>query len=199
MIHKFMYTHKNRLIDAWEWDRDNFFYYVEKTPSCWIWHGCKSEDGYGRFTSKHLGKRLRAHRFSWFLKYGEEPINFGCHHCDNPICVNPNHLFDGTHSDNAKDMGRKGRHYLQVNPMRAMFGNANNKTKLNPDNVKDIRLSHLAGQSVGFLSRRMGISRQGVKDIITGKNWWLVHSELIIPEPLKDRWGGLKRFTLRAE
>lgn len=83
---------------------------IEMIPECgcWIWMGSKDKDGYGLISinSKYIG----AHRVSWKLHFGPIPNNlFVCHHCDTPSCVNPYHLFLGTHQDNMKDAGRKHR------------------------------------------------------------------------------------------
>ena len=76
---------------------------------CWEWTGNKSSTGYGiiLFNGKHVG----AHRVMWKVTYGEIEKNLCvCHHCDNPSCVNPKHLFLGTHQDNMKDCVNKKRH-----------------------------------------------------------------------------------------
>lgn len=75
---------------------------------CWPWIGCKNRDGYGVF---RFYKRSRTHRFSWMIHNDmKDPgKSFVCHSCDNPTCVNPAHLWLGTHEDNMKDMVRKKR------------------------------------------------------------------------------------------
>lgn len=84
---------------------------------CWEWQSGKDPNGYGRFgigpDRSNITPRL-AHRVAWELAVG--PIPEGrhlCHHCDNPGCVNPAHLFIGTAGDNMRDMARKGRNSNQ--------------------------------------------------------------------------------------
>ena len=76
---------------------------------CWRWMA--SSDGhYGHFWEKSKGRLVKAHRFAWESINGKIPSDkIICHKCDNPICVNPNHLFLGTYTDNARDMVSKGR------------------------------------------------------------------------------------------
>ncbi len=87
---------------------------IKKENDCWDWKGCAPiNPGYGQF--RHEGKITRAHRASWILYFGIIPEKLCvCHKCDNPSCVNPNHLFLGTLKENAQDMVKKGRHIIPI-------------------------------------------------------------------------------------
>ncbi len=106
---------------------------VDKSPhpkGCWLWTGQTNSDGYGRFVVRK--RTLSAHRITCRMKHG--PLAHGicaCHTCDNPLCVNPDHLFPGTKLDNARDREAKGRgrqptgdrHHTHLYPERIPRGN----------------------------------------------------------------------------
>jgi hypothetical protein len=96
--------------DEWisEIDKARFWVKVKQTDYCWNWEGGTNGDGYGIFRIKE-DTRL-AHRISFQIISGSIPDNINvCHTCDNPKCVNPDHLFTGTQKDNMLDKMRKGR------------------------------------------------------------------------------------------
>ena len=89
-------------------------YAISTKTQCWEWTHALDQRGYG-FIHAERGME-KAHRYSWRIHFGEIPVGEGyhgtcvCHHCDNPACVNPSHLFLGSMQDNVDDMMAKGRH-----------------------------------------------------------------------------------------
>jgi hypothetical protein len=91
---------------------ERFWMKVQKSNGCWEWTAYRDPDGYGRFgwARKRRSENILAHRVSWELHYGPIPEGLWiCHHCDNPSCVRPDHLFLGDRSMNMKDCAAKGR------------------------------------------------------------------------------------------
>lgn len=151
-----------------EWYVDSrpksFWGQVHKTQDCWIWRGSRLPSGYGKF------KKKLTHRISWELHNG--PIPKGllvCHHCDNPPCVRPDHLFLGTVKTNAQDMVRKGR----CHPPR-LRGEQQGRAKLTETDVRFIRAHYVRG-SLEFgaksLARKFSVAGSLVQRIVTGKSW----------------------------
>jgi hypothetical protein len=130
---------------------------------CWEWQGCINDNGYGIFWYKVV---IRSHRFSYLLNKG--PIENGlcvCHKCDNPSCVNPEHLFLGTQGENMKDMMTKGR---AVAPK----GENHSFAKLTESQVKEIREKYASGN---YLQRQLcieyNISQAAISAITRRKIW----------------------------
>jgi hypothetical protein len=114
---------------------------VKITPGCWIWTGAKTGGGYGNI--KHCGKVLIASRVSYELYCSAIPDGLHVlHKCDNPSCVNPDHLFLGTHCDNMHDMYHKNRR-------EAATGERNGASKLTQQKVLLIRNDSRASDKVG--------------------------------------------------
>lgn len=80
---------------------------LDKKTGCWVWVGAKINTGRGAVSVN--GKIITAHRCAYTVFRGEIGGLCVCHHCDNPLCINPEHLFLGTHLDNMRDMAAKGR------------------------------------------------------------------------------------------
>jgi len=137
---------------------------------CHLWTGPKNNRGYGRISRGRRGEgRVFAHRLSWGIHFG--PIPEGkvvCHHCDNPPCVNPKHLFIGTNSDNLKDAVRKGRHHNGRRPRGAEHHNA--KLAVHIDEIRD-RLA--AGESQRSIAKRFGVVSNAIRNISIGKSYAL--------------------------
>ena len=86
---------------------ERFWKKIKKTKTCWKWRGARDHHGYGRF-AVHRMLRI-AHRVSWRISMGDPNGLYVLHHCDNPACVRPSHLFLGDQTDNMRDASRKGR------------------------------------------------------------------------------------------
>jgi hypothetical protein len=118
---------------------ERFWAYVTKRRgpgACWEWNGMTFGTGYGRFHVRP-GRADLAHRYSYELHIGPIPKGLNiCHRCDNPLCVNPRHLFCGTHKENTADMFAKGR-----GRPGNMTGTANHQAKITEDTVMAIRAS----------------------------------------------------------
>lgn len=140
--------------------------YPEPNTSCWLYLGSYSKEGYGRLTAEYFNGFRSTHRFSYFIHKGEFDRDMCVlHKCDNPSCVNPDHLFLGTNNENMADMVRKGR---------AARGTRNIKAKLNESQVLEIRKQHQQGVSRKELSLKFGIGKTQTAYIIKNKSWAFV-------------------------
>lgn len=141
--------------------KERFFQYVEKSDGCWLWRGSKNEKNYGQMSVN--SKPRLASRVSWQVHYGDIPKGLNvCHKCDNPPCVNPEHLFLGTQQDNVTDMMLKGR---IKNDHK--IGSRHN-VKLTESQVLEIRASSESGVS---LAARFGVTKTTISDVRTRKSW----------------------------
>lgn len=142
---------------------DPFWGKVKKTDQCWIWTGFRNKTGYGKTNAK--GKTVRVHRYSWTLKYGEIPKGMSvCHKCDNPPCVNPDHLFLGTHTDNMRDAYRKGR-------ISHTVGEDNPTAKMTNEKVLLARKMHSEGRSGVDLAKIFGVGSPTMYAILNRRSW----------------------------
>jgi hypothetical protein len=134
---------------------------IQRGDECWVWMGAKHHSGYGVMS---FGCRCcQTHRLAWFFAHGPIPRGLCvCHHCDNPPCCNPAHLFLGTRADNTRDAIKKGR--------MCSVGSRNPNAKLTPWEVKEIRRS---SDTHAALARMFGVTEAAVWRIKNHKTWKL--------------------------
>lgn len=144
--------------------RARFLAKVDQTGDCWQWTAGCARHGYGRFNVTR-DKPLAAHRVAYEMFVGPIPTGLHVlHRCDNPPCVNPGHLFLGTHQDNMDDMVRKGR-------SRAPRGEQVKVSKLTESAVRQIRDEVSQGRSQRAVARDFGVHHATVHRIVSGELW----------------------------
>lgn len=127
---------------------------------CLLWVGVSNTRGYGEV--RHQLKKYETHRLAWELANGPIPPGlFVCHRCDVRLCINPDHLFLGTHAENMADMKAKGRAFRPL-------GEGNGKAKLNRARVDHIRMSGLGAVA---LARIHGVSESLIYKLRRGEGW----------------------------
>ena len=153
-------------------DRTDFERVLEKISfgfgedACWTWLGAIQTDGYGSVGIKKDGKwrMTLPHRFMYEECLGKIPEKMCvCHSCDNPACVNPKHLFLGTHKDNMLDKLNKGR-------VPDMTGENNPNAKLSKEDVLYIR-SYFGVLNITELSRLFNVTPTNISDIVKNETW----------------------------
>lgn len=138
--------------------RQKFEANFDRTEGCWEWKG--TIDGYGYGVLDHNRRRYRGHVLA--LEYDGRPVlegQVGCHHCDNPRCVRPSHLYPGTPLDNVNDA---------VVRDRIAHGVRNYNAKLTPADVQEMRKLDLPFAEIG---RRFGVSRPTAAKAVKGQSW----------------------------
>lgn len=131
--------------------------------NCWLWTASTTSSGYGKIK---IGRYFVAsHRISFFLANGEiQPRDIILHKCDNPACVNPEHLYSGSHLSNTRDMVSKGRAIGTV-------GSRNGNSVLTEELVKEIRLRRKLGESRVKLAKEFNLTTNHITHI-TGRSLW---------------------------
>ena len=150
-------------------DVERFWTKVDKSGECWEWTANLYSNGYGQFYLN--GTMVLSHRLSYVMNH---PLTidlwkhreiFVCHRCDNPRCVNPAHLFLGTHTDNMRDREAKGR-------ANRPKGEEQSQSKLTETQVREIRIKYATGGiSYQQLALEYGVSFGGVGHIIQRRSW----------------------------
>jgi len=147
-------------------ESDRFMCRVNKNEltGCWNWTGSrKNKNWHGQWRNANNDIEL-AHRASWRMYVGEiEDSKCVCHKCDNPACVNPDHLFLGTQTENMNDMYKKGRGRQGVSK-----GEKHGMSKLTAEIVNDIRNSNLTGIE---LANKFSVSPTTICDILKRRSW----------------------------
>ncbi len=155
---------------------------------CWLWTRRCDKDGYGRFRPDGANSGdAGAHRVSFVLAGGVLLAGqLALHHCDNPPCVNPTHLYAGTHRQNTADMDSRGRRvqgntsetacrgqrWRELHPKTLAFiGAANPAARLTEDDVRAIRAAFANGETQTSIGLRMGIPQPHVSRIVLRRSW----------------------------
>lgn len=133
---------------------------------CWYWIGALDTRGYGQFAINRKSKR--AHRVSYLFYKSIHPREKSvCHTCDNPACVNPNHLFLGSHDENMKDMVKKGRSKVISDTHK---GVKNVNAILTPETVRCIRKEY-PGLTHKKLGEKYGVHKETIAHLLRGNTW----------------------------
>ncbi len=145
---------------------------IERIPEggCWVWMGAKfSSTPYGQFSIRDENgnrKTVSAHRFSFAVHRGAVVDGMCvCHTCDNPLCVNPSHLFLGTSGDNNRDRAKKNRSFRPVGELKSTH-------KLSTDQVALLRsMSSLSLHEAKRLAAEWGVSWRHLYKVRSGERW----------------------------
>jgi HNH endonuclease len=153
-------------------DIKRFWSHVDKTETasnnCWNWTLAGGTYGYGEFIvgGRKNRRKLGPHQFSYIVAYGT-PNHSVCHKCDNPKCVRPDHLWDGTQKENIQDAARKGRMRCCLLP-----GSGNPNAKLTEADVIEIRALYPTGlHTQKELALRYGVNESGICNILARRTW----------------------------
>jgi hypothetical protein len=158
--------------------------------ACWIWTASCNVKGYGKLNVN--GKHMAAHRIAFFLEHGRCPTPCGLHRCDNPLCVRPSHIREGTQLENVRDCITKGRdargerngsrlhperrargdrHGSRTHPERLPRGEDHARAKLTVQDVIEVRRLAVNGLQQRSIASRFGVCQATVRDIVARKIW----------------------------
>ena len=144
----------------------------EPNTGCLLWTGAANKLGYGSFSMGIERKRIGAHRAAWIIANGEPaPGQSVLHKCDTPSCVNTEHLYIGSASDNSRDMMSRGRGVFQKSPWKLARGSQHWASKLTESQVAGIVVALNGGASQSSVARSLGVTQSAVNHIVRGRTW----------------------------
>lgn len=150
--------------------KKSFEKHVIRQEGCWGWKGPIANGGYSVMSCRPEIGSDRGHKASWLIYKGEIPEHMHvCHHCDNPICTNPDHLWLGTHQQNNEDKMLKGRHKWKQPPHK--IGSENAASKLNEEQVKEIKNLISKGRSSYSIAKDYSVSKTTILRIKNLTHW----------------------------
>jgi hypothetical protein len=159
---------------------ERFWRHVHKVEiGCWEWTASLNTSGYGQFNATSGQPPIRAHRYSWVLHFGSIPDGFFvCHHCDNPRCVRPDHLFLGTAEHNNRDARRKGRivpagpgNWRGTRSEEHIARFVATVRRLTDADIAQARRRYADGESCRSIARRLGCAHTTISRLIAGEHW----------------------------
>ena len=141
---------------------DSLLFYIDNTVvGCWEWGGSLTDTGYGKFAGKF------AHRLAYETWVGPIPDGYVVRHkCDNPPCINPDHLETGTHADNSRDRDERGR---------AARGLSAGNAKFSAADIIKIRTLHLEGLGMRSIARMFGVHHSTISAVVHRVSYADVH------------------------
>lgn len=140
---------------------------IGKPEECWLWQGATCGTGLRYGNVYFGGKLVKARRVAYEIEIGKIPNGLlVCHKCDNPLCINPTHLFIGTCQDNVDDKVRKGRQGHGVS-----LGEAHGRAIITASQAMEVRRLSKLGMGHREISSRTGVSKSNVSSIVRGRTW----------------------------
>jgi hypothetical protein len=146
-----------------------FWKYVERSNGCWLWTGCLNDSGYGIF--RFEGRNYRATHISLWIYNRPVPQGLcALHKCDNPACVNPDHLYIGDKGQNIQDSYNRGRR-PRIDVGDQNRGSRNGMSKLTETDVIKIKQRIQAGETNKDIAAEFGVNSSTISEIKSGRTW----------------------------
>ncbi len=146
-------------------DLEKLLQYTDQTGDCWLWKGSCDKNGYGVFRLNGATVRVARAAYKIYHSVVLHETQHVLHRCDHPNCLNPDHLFLGSHADNMADMAAKGR-------ANKPTGSKNGRAKLTEDLAREIRQrAKNEALGAGALSTIYGVPRGTLMNLLSGRTW----------------------------